>query len=124
MTLPFPDSYAYFILTVARLLHSRSCSGRCRGEGAKGRRLASHNTLVFPELLGAHPDGGSGSGRRRRRPERGQFRVGGRQRKRRACGVLRPLVDRNEHKSICSKCGFAGYPTIKWFPHGPEMKLD
>lgn len=27
-------------------------------------------------------------------------------------------VDCDEHKSLCSKYGVSGYPTIQWFPKG------
>ncbi|KAK8650660.1 hypothetical protein V6N13_140288 [Hibiscus sabdariffa] len=27
-------------------------------------------------------------------------------------------VDCDEHKSVCSKYGIQGYPTIQWFPKG------
>jgi len=32
--------------------------------------------------------------------------------------VLIAQVDCDEHKSICSKYGVSGYPTIQWFPKG------
>lgn len=32
--------------------------------------------------------------------------------------VLIAKVDCDEHKSVCSKYGVSGYPTIKWFPKG------
>ncbi|KAG6495765.1 hypothetical protein ZIOFF_043592 [Zingiber officinale] len=32
--------------------------------------------------------------------------------------VLIGKVDCDEHKSICSKYGLSGYPTIQWFPKG------
>ncbi|KAK7337696.1 hypothetical protein VNO77_18281 [Canavalia gladiata] len=32
--------------------------------------------------------------------------------------VLIGKVDCDEHKSLCSKYGVSGYPTIKWFPKG------
>ncbi|XP_059652325.1 protein disulfide-isomerase like 2-1-like [Cornus florida] len=35
-----------------------------------------------------------------------------------AKSVLIGKVDCDEHKSVCSKYGVAGYPTIKWFPKG------
>ncbi|KAK6941061.1 Thioredoxin domain [Dillenia turbinata] len=35
-----------------------------------------------------------------------------------AKSVLIGKVDCDEHKSLCSKYGVAGYPTIQWFPKG------
>ncbi|KAL2231285.1 protein disulfide-isomerase like 2-1 [Sesamum indicum] len=35
-----------------------------------------------------------------------------------AKSVLIGKVDCDEHKSLCSKYGVSGYPTIKWFPAG------
>ncbi|XP_020212395.1 probable protein disulfide-isomerase A6 [Cajanus cajan] len=35
-----------------------------------------------------------------------------------AKSVLIAKVDCDEHKSVCSKYGVSGYPTIKWFPKG------
>ncbi|KAG2624763.1 hypothetical protein PVAP13_3KG173500 [Panicum virgatum] len=35
-----------------------------------------------------------------------------------AKSVLIAKVDCDEHKSICSKYGVSGYPTIQWFPKG------
>ncbi|VVA94210.1 unnamed protein product [Arabis nemorensis] len=35
-----------------------------------------------------------------------------------AKSVLIANVDCDEHKSVCSKYGVSGYPTIKWFPKG------
>ncbi|PIN05871.1 Thioredoxin/protein disulfide isomerase [Handroanthus impetiginosus] len=35
-----------------------------------------------------------------------------------AKSVLIGKVDCDEHKSLCSKYGVSGYPTIKWFPKG------
>ncbi|XP_006644146.1 protein disulfide isomerase-like 2-2 [Oryza brachyantha] len=35
-----------------------------------------------------------------------------------AKSVLIAKVDCNEHKSVCSKYGVSGYPTIQWFPKG------
>ncbi|KAG5060195.1 hypothetical protein JHK85_001247 [Glycine max] len=31
---------------------------------------------------------------------------------------LQVQVDCDEHKSLCSKYGVSGYPTIQWFPKG------
>ncbi|GMP63829.1 hypothetical protein CsSME_00025361 [Camellia sinensis var. sinensis] len=35
-----------------------------------------------------------------------------------AKSVLIGKVDCDEHKSVCSKYGVSGYPTIQWFPKG------
>jgi protein disulfide-isomerase A6 len=35
-----------------------------------------------------------------------------------AKSVLIAKVDCDEHKSVCSKYGVSGYPTIQWFPKG------
>ncbi|CAN6349770.1 unnamed protein product [Urochloa humidicola] len=37
---------------------------------------------------------------------------------RKAKSVLIAKVDCDEHKSVCSKYGVSGYPTIQWFPKG------
>ncbi|ESW35323.1 hypothetical protein PHAVU_001G225600 [Phaseolus vulgaris] len=37
---------------------------------------------------------------------------------RKAKSVLIAKVDCDEHKSVCTKYGVSGYPTIKWFPKG------
>ncbi|KAI6674554.1 hypothetical protein NL676_002460 [Syzygium grande] len=37
---------------------------------------------------------------------------------RKAKSVLIGKVDCDEHKSLCSKYGVSGYPTIQWFPKG------
>lgn len=37
---------------------------------------------------------------------------------RKARSVLIGKVDCDEHKSLCSKYGVSGYPTIQWFPKG------
>ncbi|VAH02508.1 unnamed protein product [Triticum turgidum subsp. durum] len=38
-----------------------------------------------------------------------------------AKSVLIAKVDCDEHKSVCSKYGVSGYPTIQWFPKGSLM---
>ncbi|KAM0867055.1 hypothetical protein ACQ4PT_042241 [Festuca glaucescens] len=35
-----------------------------------------------------------------------------------AKSVMIAKVDCDEHKSVCSKYGVSGYPTIQWFPKG------
>ncbi|MCO5547315.1 hypothetical protein L7F22_000763 [Adiantum nelumboides] len=38
--------------------------------------------------------------------------------------VLIAKVDCDEHKSVCSKYGVSGFPTIKWFPKGSLEPKD
>eukprot|EP00252_Welwitschia_mirabilis_P004313 TRINITY_DN1462_c0_g1_i1.p1 TRINITY_DN1462_c0_g1~~TRINITY_DN1462_c0_g1_i1.p1 ORF type:complete len:362 (-),score=83.93 TRINITY_DN1462_c0_g1_i1:209-1294(-) len=42
----------------------------------------------------------------------------------RAKSVLIAKVDCDEHKSLCSKYGVSGFPTIKWFPKGSLEPKD
>lgn len=42
----------------------------------------------------------------------------------RAKSVLIAKVDCDEHKSLCSKYGVSGFPTIKWFPKGSLEPTD
>jgi protein disulfide-isomerase A6 len=39
-------------------------------------------------------------------------------------GVLIAKVDCDDHKSVCSKFGIQGFPTIKWFPKGSLEPKD
>lgn len=41
-----------------------------------------------------------------------------------AKSVLIAKVDCDEHKSVCSKYGISGFPTIKWFPKGSLEPKD